>query len=52
MLRLWIGRALLWLLLPAQIEQAQRAGKRQPNGAALFGSISEGEAVRVSASRP
>jgi len=24
MLRLWIGRALLWLLLPAQIERAQR----------------------------
>jgi hypothetical protein len=24
MLRLWIGRALLWLLLPAQIEQAKR----------------------------
>jgi hypothetical protein len=26
MLRLWIGRALLWLLLPAQVEQAERRG--------------------------
>jgi hypothetical protein len=32
MLRLWIGRVLLWLLLPAQIEQAQRASARIARG--------------------